>query len=120
MKEYVVDVKDKPLGRAASEIAFILQGKNTPQYEPRKRGENSVLVKNPELVKLTGSKAEQKVYYRHSGKPGSLRKIKYIDIFSKNPQWVIRHAVRGMLPGNRLRTERLKLLKFETNLKDNG
>ncbi len=118
MPNYVVDAKNESLGRLASRIAFILQGKNSADYESRNRGNNSVVVKNADMIKLTGRKAEQKVYYRHSGKPGGLKKLSYEDAFARSPEWVIRHAVRGMLPKNKLLKERLKMLKFERARKD--
>ena len=123
MADYVVDAKNESLGRLASRIAFILQGKNSANYEARNRGDNRVIVKNANMVKLTGKKAEQKVYYRHSGRPGGLKKLTYEDAFARSPEWVIRHAVRGMLPKNKLLKERLKMLKFErseTKDKENG
>ncbi len=113
MKQHTIDVKDKSLGRVASEIAFLLQGKNTPEYEPNKRGNNIVFVKNIHLVRITGKKADQKIYYRHSGRPGNLKKTTYKIAFKRNPEWVMRNAVKGMLPKNKLQKERLKLLKFE-------
>ena len=115
MKDHIVDVKDESLGRVASKIAYILQGKNNPSFEPRKRGENRVIVKNADKVKVTGRKAEQKIYYRHSGRPGGLKKLSYKNAFLRSPEWVIRHAVRGMLPKNKLLNERMKLIEFENN-----
>lgn len=115
--KHIIDAKNESLGRVASEIAFLLQGKNTPQYEPHKRGNNVVLVKNVNLVKVTGRKAEQKIYYRHSGMPGHLKKTTYKVAFERNPEWVIRHAVKGMLPKNKLQKERLKMLKFDDSTK---
>ena len=113
MYQVTFDAKDKPLGRLSSEIARALQGKDKPSFAPHKLGDTKVTVKNAHLVKLSGAKAEQKVYYRHSGRPGHLKVTKYKDISAKNPEWVVRHAVLGMLPKNRLRAERIKLLFFE-------
>ncbi len=109
----VIDAENQTLGRLASQIAVILQGKDKSDYEPRKIGGRKVVVKNIHLIKLTSRKASQKVYYRHSGRPGHLKKTRYSDIFSRRPEWVLRHAVLGMLPKNRLRAKRIKLLTFE-------
>lgn len=113
MADFTIDAKGKPLGRLASEIALILQGKNSPGYEPHKVGGNRVLVKNIEKIRVTGDKTSQKTYYRHSGKPGRLRQEKYEEVFKKAPEKVLISAVRGMLPRNKLRKERLKRLIIE-------
>lgn len=113
MEEITVDAKDKPLGRVASKIAELLQGKRSAHYAPHKLGGVRVVVKNAHLVRVSGEKAKQKVYYRHSGKPGNLKKVTYQDAFARSPEWVIRHAVSGMLPKNRLRARRMKMLRFE-------
>lgn len=113
MRQLHIDAKDKTLGRLAAEIARVLQGKDSPNFVPYKLTDVKVTVKNSHLIKLTGAKAEEKVYYHHSGRPGHLKTTKYKDIIVKNPEWVLRHAVLGMLPKNRLRAERIKLLVFE-------
>jgi len=113
MRQIDIDAKDKTLGRLSSEIARVLQGKDSPGFVPYKLADVKVTVKNARLIKLTGVKSEKKVYYRHTGRPGHLKVTKYRDIFVKNPEWVVRHAVLGMLPKNRLRAERIKLLVFE-------
>lgn len=105
--DYVIDAKNKRLGRLASEIALILQGK-------RNNGNSRVVVKNIQKISVSGKKAEQKIYYRHTGYLGHLREEKYSDAFLKNPSWVLRHAVRGMLPKNFLRDKILKKLIIET------
>ncbi|MDD5710634.1 MAG: 50S ribosomal protein L13 [Candidatus Colwellbacteria bacterium] len=115
MTDHIIDAKDKPLGRLASQIAGLLQGKNLPDYAPHKIGGNRVIVKNIGSLKITGDKASQKVYYRHSGKPGNLRQRKFSDVFRETPERVLISAVKGMLPRNRLRNERLKLLVIEKN-----
>lgn len=114
MEEYTIDAKGRPLGRLATEIAQILQGKHKADFAPHKPGEDRVLVKNIDRVKLTGKKKEQKVYYRHSGRPGRLRKETYADLFERAPEEVLIHAVKGMLPRNKLRDLRLKRLTIET------
>lgn len=110
---YTIDAKGKKLGRLASEIAAILQGKKHADYDPRKAGDDTVTVKNVCGLVLTGHKPLQKVYYRHAGPLGHLKERKFADVFAKKPEWVIRNAVRTMLPKNRLRARRLTRLKFE-------
>ncbi len=114
MTDYIIDAKNKKLGRLASEIATVLQGKKNPQYQPRLEGEDRVIVKNAHDIVLTGNKANTKVYYRHGGHLGHLKEKKFADTFAKNPAWVLRHAVRGMLPKNKLTSKRLKRLIIES------
>jgi len=113
MADYVVDAKNKRLGRLASEIASILQGKRNTNYEPRLAGGDRVIVKNIKGISLSGKKTTQKIYYRHAGPLGHLKEKKFSDVFRKNPAWVLRHAVNLMLPKNRLRIQRLKRLVIE-------
>lgn len=113
MRQVTIDAKNRPLGRLSSDIAQILQGKDNPSFAPHKLTDVKVTVKNAHLVKLTGAKAEQKVYYHHTGRPGHLKVAKYRDVLAKSPEWVVRHAVLGMLPKNRLRAERIKSLVFK-------
>jgi len=113
MSETVMDVKNKSLGRAATEIALILQGKDKASYEQRKIGGNIVRVKNISGLKFTGRKLEQKTYYRHTGFMGHLKSKTLEEAFAKSPEWVLRHAVRGMLPKNSLLPKRLKLLVID-------
>jgi large subunit ribosomal protein L13 len=108
--QHTIDAKERPLGRVASEIAVILQGKLSPKYDPRLEGTDSVVVKNVKEIKLTGKKALQKRYYRHSGPLGHLKERKFENVFEKSPAWVLRHAVRLMLPKNKLQAKRLKRL----------
>ena len=112
MEEFVIDANGETLGRVAAKVASLLQAKNSPSYAPNKVG-NKVVILNVGKTKVSGKKAEQKVYYRHSGKPGNLRKTVYKDAFTRNPEWVLRHAVSGMLPNNKLRAQRLKMLSFK-------
>ena len=113
MTDYTIDVKNKKLGRVASEIATILQGKKNPNYEPRLPGTDRVIVKNLRQMAFTGKKKEQKLYYRHAGPLGHLKERKLASVFEKKPEWVLRNAVRLMLPKNRLNTPRLKRIIFE-------
>lgn len=111
--DYQLDAKNKPLGRLASEIAIILQGKKKTSYEPKKIGGDRVIVKNIKEIVLTGKKAAQKIYYRHSGPLGHLKEKKFANVFEKKPAFVLRRAVRLMLPKNRLAAKRLKNLIIE-------
>jgi len=83
MQEIIIDAKNKKLGRLASEIAVILQGKKHADYEGRKEGTDKVFVKNIKKLEISGNKADQKIYYRHTGYVGHLRKTKYRDAFKK-------------------------------------
>lgn len=111
--DYIIDAKNKKLGRLASEIALILQGKKNPKYNPRLVGEDRVIVKNVSQIVLTGNKVKDKVYYKHTGPLGHLKVRKFEDVFKKDPAWVLKHAVRLMLPKNRLLKKRLKNLIIE-------
>lgn len=111
--DFIIDVKNRPLGRAATEIALILQGKHTPKYEPNRPGSDKVVVKNIKSIKVTGKKYDQKVYYRHTGYMGHLKSKTYAQVFEKNPAKVLEHAVRGMLPKNFLIDKRMKRLVIE-------
>lgn len=108
--DHIIDAKNKRLGRLASEIAMILQGKNSVRYNPKDAGTDRVVVENIADVVLTGRKPTQKVYYRHAGKLGHLKENKFKDVFAKKPGWVLRHSVNSMLPKNRLRAKRIKRL----------
>ncbi len=109
----IIDAKNKSLGRVASEIAVILQGKHRASYNPRLAGDDRVIVKNISQVSLSGKKTLQKVYYKHTGPLGHLKERKFSDVFEKDPAWVLRHAVNLMLPKNRLRAKRMKRLVIE-------
>ncbi len=109
---YLVDAKDKVLGRLASRVATILMGKNKSNYSPHLDVGDSVAVFNCEKIVLTGKKAKQKVYRRHSGYPGGFKEVSFEKMIKENPAFVIRHAVSGMLPDNRLKPKRLKRLKI--------
>ena len=112
-KEHVLDAKGRKLGRLASEIAIILQGKNDPSYEARLPGRDRVIVKNIKDIEVSGNKYEDKKYYKHGGPLGNLKIKTYKQKFEKNPAWVLQNAVRLMLPKNRLQTPRLKRLIIE-------
>ncbi len=110
-KWYVIDATDKILGRLASHIAFRLRGKHKPTFSPHQDLGDFIVVTNADKVRLTGKKWEQKFYYRHSGYPGGLKAISAAKLREKKPEELIRHAVKGMLPKNRLGRKLLKKLK---------
>ncbi len=111
--DYIIDAKNKKLGRLASEIAVILQGKNKPSYNPRLLGAERIIVKNIKKIEISGNKAGMKIYYKHSGPLGHLKERKFKDVSEKDPAWILRHAVNLMLPKNRLRAKRIKRLIIE-------
>jgi large subunit ribosomal protein L13 len=108
---YVVDAEGRTLGRLASEIAKILKGKHKPIYAPNLDTGDYVIVINAEKVHVTGHKMDQKMYYRHSGYPGGLKGFTLREQLDRHPTRVIRIAVRGMLPHNRLGRTMLGKLK---------
>ena len=108
---YVVDAMDRNLGRLASRIARVLMGKDKPQYTPGVDVGDFVIVVNAERIAVTGKRLDQKIYYRHSGYPGGLKKISLRDQLAKAPERVIRSAVWGMIPHNRFGRKLLKKLK---------
>jgi large subunit ribosomal protein L13 len=107
---FVVDAEGQTLGRLATQIAETLRGKNKPQYTPHVDTGDFVVVVNAEKIAVTGQKLDQKMYYRHSGYPGGLRSRTLREQLERRPTEVIRKAVKGMLPRNRLgRAQLLKL-----------
>jgi large subunit ribosomal protein L13 len=108
---YVVDAKDKVLGRLASEIANLLRGKGKPIFSPHVDTGDFVIVVNAEKIRLTGNKLTGKVYYHHSGYPGGLKTITAEKLLAKRPEELVRRAVKGMLPKNRLGRKVFKKLK---------
>ena len=107
----VMDASDQDLGRLATEAASLLRGKHKPDYTPHHDTGDFVVIVNADKVKLTGEKLDQKVYYRHSGRPGSLKSETARERIDKYPERVIQAAVWGMLPKNRLGRKLLKKLK---------
>lgn len=108
---FVIDLKDKNLGRAASEIAKILSGKHKPTYSPHIDVGDFVIVLNADKFNATGRKMLQKLFIRHSGYPGGYKEETLTELMAKFPDRPIRHAVNGMLAKNRLRALRMKRLK---------
>ena len=108
---YLVDAEGKTLGRLASQIAVVLRGKRKPTYTPHVDVGDFVIVVNAEKIVVTGNKRESKLYWRHSGYIGSIRSQSLGDLLEKRPTEVIRRAVKGMLPRNRLARQQLRKLK---------
>lgn len=111
-KWWVVDAEGKNLGRLASQIAVLLRGKHKPQYTAHVDTGDFVIVINAAKVAVTGKKLSDKVYYRHSGYPGGLKSRTLAEMLERQPSEVLRHAVRGMLPKNRLAAKQLRKLKI--------
>ena len=107
----VVDADGKTLGRLATQIADALRGKRKPEYTPHIDTGDFVIVVNAAKVAVTGNKREDKLYHRHSGFPGGLRTRTLNDMLERRPEEVIRLAVKGMLPRNRLARQQLRKLK---------
>ncbi len=99
---YVVDAKGKTLGRLSTEIARRLRGKHKPEYTPHVDTGDYIIVLNAEHIHVTGNKANDKVYYRHSGYPGGLKEETFAKKIARQPRQVLEHAVKGMLPKNPL------------------
>jgi large subunit ribosomal protein L13 len=108
---HVVDADGLVLGRLATEVARVLRGKHKPTFAPHLDVGDHVIVVNAAKVVLTADKAERKIAYRHSGYPGGVRAIRYVDFLARRPEEVIRKAVKGMLPRNRLSAGALRRLK---------
>jgi large subunit ribosomal protein L13 len=109
---YLVDAEAKTLGRLATQIADLLRGKGKPEYTPHIDTGDFVVVVNAEKVRVTGNKLEQKIYYRHSGYPGGLRQRTLAEQLERRPEEVLRKAVKGMLPKNRLANAQIQKLKI--------
>jgi len=108
---YVVDAEGVVLGKLATTVASLLRGKNKPEFAPHQEIGDYVIVVNADKVRLTGRKPMQKMYYHHTGFPGALRSRNFEEMIDHKPTYPVEHAVRGMLPKNRLGR------KLFTNLK---
>lgn len=108
---FVVDADGKVLGRLATRIAQIVRGKEKPYFTPHLDAGDFVVVVNAEKVRVTGNKMRDKTYYRHSGYVGHLKEEPLARLIERKPEWVVLHAVRGMLPKNRLGRKLLKKVK---------
>lgn len=105
-KEWLlIDAEDVTLGRLASKCATILRGKHKPQYTPHVDCGDYIVIVNADKIRVTGTKAAAKTYYRHSGYPGGLHAETFDEAMTKHPERVIEHAVKGMLPKNTLGRE---------------
>lgn len=109
-KWYLVDAKGQILGRLASKVAQILRGKHKPIYCSHLDMGDHVIVINAEKIRLTGRKSQQKFYYHYTGYPGGLRAKSFNTIMRDKPEWILEHAVKGMLPHNRLGRKMFKKL----------
>jgi len=109
---FLIDAKDKVLGRLASEIAKRLRGKHKPIYTPHVDTGDFIVVINAEKIRLTGKKLDKKMYYRHSGYPGGIKSFTARKLLQKKPEELLRLAVKGMLPKNSLGRKMLKKLKI--------
>ena len=109
---YVVDAEGRTLGRLATQIAETLRGKHKPEYTPHIDTGDFVIVINAEKIAVTGNKLRDKRYWRHSGYPGGIRSRTLAEMLERRPEEVIRKAVRGMLPRNRLARKQLTKLKI--------
>ena len=107
----LIDASDKVLGRLAADVASILRGKTKPEYTPHADVGDFVVIINAEKIKLTGNKLDQKMYYHHSGYVGGIKGKSAKQLMEKNPEEIIKHAVKGMLPKNNLGRAMYKKLK---------
>jgi large subunit ribosomal protein L13 len=108
---HLIDASDKTLGRMSTQIARLLMGKHKPMFTPNQDTGDFVVVINAEKVRVTGNKARQKTYYRHSGYPGGLKSLTFEKMMQTNPTRIIEHAVNGMLPHTRLGARMRKRLR---------
>jgi large subunit ribosomal protein L13 len=108
---YLVNAEDQVLGRLAAQIAHRLRGKHKPEFAPHMDNGDFIVVVNCEKIRVTGSKLAKKMYYRHSGYVGGLKEISLEKLLASRPQLVLMHAVKGMLPKNRLGRAMLKKLR---------
>jgi len=108
---HVIDAADKVLGKLATEAARLLMGKDKPMFCRHLDTGDYVVIINAEKIRVSGNKLEQKLYHRHSGYPGGFKSIGLEEMLKTKPAWVIEHAVKGMLPKNRLGNSMMKKLK---------
>lgn len=108
----LINAENKVLGRLASKISIILMGKNKPSYYPNKITGDAIIVINSKKIKLTGNKLKNKLYYKHSGRPGNLKIKNLKTILQTHPSYILKNAVKGMLPKNKISRILLKRLKI--------
>lgn len=116
---HLIDAQDQILGRLSSQIAILLMGKQKATYSTHMDSGDNVVVMNCEKIKLTGKKTEQKLYRSHSGYPGGFKEVKFEKLFKEHPNRVIEFAVSGMLPDNRLKSDRMARLHVVRGEKHN-
>ena len=109
---HIVSARGVPLGRLAAKVAHILRGKHKPTYTPHVDTGDFVIITDAAEVVVTGNKATQKMYYRHSGYPGGIKSESYQHLMARRPEEILRRAVRGMLPHNRLGRAQIRKLKI--------
>jgi large subunit ribosomal protein L13 len=112
-KTYTIDAKNQVLGKLAAQIAIILRGKNSPDFAPNKDADIVVNIENSDKIKFTGKKFEKKIYYHHTGYLGGLKSATLKEVFKKDHRKVLRAAVWGMLPTNKLRSRQIRRLKIK-------
>jgi len=110
-RHYVVDADGQVLGRLATQVASVLRGKGKTYFSPHLDTGDFVIIVNAEKIKITGSKMDQRTYFRHSGHPGAGKFTTVRQMMEKRPEEVVRHAVKGMLPKNKLGRKMLKKLR---------
>tara|TARA_Y100001980_G_C14494086_1_gene270784 strand:- start:626 stop:1051 length:426 start_codon:yes stop_codon:yes gene_type:complete len=110
-KWYLIDCSGKKLGRLSVQIANILRGKNKPEYTPNSDVGDFVVLINANRIEISGNKSKDKIYFKHTGYPGNLKEINFQDLLNKDPEKVLRNAVKGMLPKNRLNRKIINKLK---------
>ena len=118
---YVIDATDVVLGRLASKVAHMLKGKHKPQYQPHTDEGDYIIVINAKKIKVTGNKLSDKIYYKHTGYIGNMKETPLGKILDKKPDFVIKNAVKGMLPKNPLGRSMIKKLKiYESDTHGHG
>ena len=118
---YVIDATDDVLGRLASKVAHILNGKHKPQYQPHTDEGDYIIVINAKKIKVTGNKLSDKIYYKHTGYIGNMKETPLGKMLDKKPDFVIKNAVKGMLPKNPLGRSMIKKLKiYESDTHGHG
>lgn len=118
---YVIDATDVVLGRLASKVAYMLKGKHKPQYQPHTDEGDYIIVINAKKIKVTGNKLSDKIYYKHTGYIGNMKKTPLGKMLDKKPDFVIKNAVKGMLPKNPLGRSMIKKLKiYDTDTHGHG
>ncbi|MCP9885341.1 50S ribosomal protein L13 [Synechococcus sp. ATX 2A4] len=108
---YLVDAENQTLGRLASEVASVLRGKNSPSFTPHLDTGDFVVIVNADKVRVSGNKAEQKIYRRHSGRPGGMKTETFAALQARLPERIVEKAIKGMLPHNALGRQMFRKLK---------